>query len=179
MENNNNKNKNNKKENNRNIFRDAKFLIDQNIYKFLLALMKVIFIKNIKTTKTNKAMKILQNCIKKVNGEIIGDKKILEHLSLDFTPKNFKNIINFAKNQNGIFYGEILENILIIVLGMAFKSEKENIFGRYIYNNLELLKKSDNYILDEWFNQQLFNSQILEGVKDSKGSYIYIYKDIT
>ena len=174
MENNNNKNKNNKKENNRNIFRDAKFLIDQNIYKFLLALMKVIFIKNIKTTKTNKAMKILQNCIKKVNEKIIGKEKILEHLSLDFTPKNFKNIINFAKNQNGIFYGEILENILIIVLGMAFKSEKENIFGRYIYNNLELLKKSDNYILDEWFNQQLFNSQILEGVKDSKGSYIKI-----
>ena len=71
MENNNNKNKNNKKENNRNIFRDAKFLIDQNIYKFLLALMKVIFIKNIKTTKTNKAMKILQNCIKNTVSAVV------------------------------------------------------------------------------------------------------------
>jgi hypothetical protein len=41
-----NKNKNNKKEINRNIFRNAKFLIDQNIYKFLLALIQVILIFN-------------------------------------------------------------------------------------------------------------------------------------
>ena len=169
-----NNNKNNKKENNRNIFRDAKFLIDQNIYKFLLALMKVIFININKTTKTNRAIIILDDCIKKVNEIIIGKEKTTEHLSLKFTPENFRNIINFTKNQNDIFYGEILENILIIVFGMAFKAEKENIFGRYIYNNLEQLKKSDNYILDRWFDRRKFNSQILDGVKGSKESYIKI-----
>ena len=166
------KNKNKQKENNNNIFRDAKFLIDKNIYKFLLALMKVIFIKNNKTTKTNKAIKILSICIQKVNKEIIGEKNIIDHLSLEYTHINLRNIINFVKTQNSIFYSEILENLLIIVFSMAFKTEKENIFGRYIYNNIEKLKKSDNYILDDWFDQQKFNSQILEDVRGTSKSYI-------
>ena len=165
-------NKNKPKENNNNIFRDAKFLIDKNIYKFLLALMKVIFIKNNKTTKTNKAIKILSICIQKVNKEIIGEKNIIDHLSLEYTHINLRNIINFVKTQNSIFYSEILENLLIIVFSMAFKTEKENIFGRYIYNNIEKLKKSDNYILDDWFDQQKFNSQILEDVRGTSKSYI-------
>ena len=167
-------NKNKNKQNNRNIFRDAKLLIDPNIYKFLLALMKVIFIKNNKTSKSKDAMKNLKDCIKKVNEKIIGVKNSLEHLSLEYTPENFINIINFTKAQNSEFYSEILENLLIIVLGMAFNAKKENIFGKYIYNNIEQLKKSDNYIFEEWFNQQKFNFQILEGVKDSKESYIKI-----
>jgi len=166
------KNKNKHKENNNNIFRDAKFLIDKNIYKFLLALMKVIFIKNNKTTKTSKAIKILSICIQKVNKEIIGEKNIIDHLSLEYTHINLRNIINFVKTQNSIFYSEILENLLIIVFSMAFKTEKENIFGRYIYNNIEKLKKSDNYILDDWFDQQKFNSQILEDVRGTSKSYI-------
>jgi len=165
-------NQNNKKENNRNIFRDSKFLIDQNIYKFLLALMRVIFIQNNKTTKTRKALKILNGCIEKVNIKIIGKEKNLEHLSLEYTPKNLRNIINFVKIQNSLFYSEILENLLIIVFGMAFKAEKENIFGKFLYNNMDQLKKSDNYILDDWFNQQKFNSKILEEVKEARNSYI-------
>ena len=127
MENNQNKNSNEKKENNRNIFRDAKFLIDENLYRFLLALMKVIFIRNNKTIKTKKALEILDACIEKVNKEIIGKEKNLEHLSLEYTPKNLRNIINFVKTQNSIFYSEILENILIIVFVILFKTEKENI----------------------------------------------------
>ena len=134
-------NKNKNKQNNRNIFRDAKLLIDPNIYKFLLALMKVIFIKNNKTSKSKDAMKNLKDCIKKVNEKIIGVKNSLEHLSLEYTPENFINIINFTKAQNSEFYSEILENLLIIVLGMAFNAKKENIFGKYIYNNIEQLKK--------------------------------------
>jgi len=162
------------KKNNMKIFRDAKFLIDQNIYKFLLALMKVIFIKTIKTIKTNKAKKILNEFIQKINKEIIEKSKELKPLSLEYSPENFKNIINFVKSQNSIFYSEILENILIIVFGMAFNTKKENIFGKYIYNNLDILKKNNNYILDDWFNPQKFNSQILEGTKDSRESYIKI-----
>ena len=172
MESNQNKNSNEKKENNRNIFRDAKFLIDENLYRFLLALMKVIFIRNNKTIKTKKALKILDACIEKVNKEIIGKEKNLEHLSLEYTPKNLRNIINFVKTQNSIFYSEILENILIIVFGMAFKTEKENIFGRYIYSNINELKKSGNYILDDWFNQQKFNSKIFEEIRETRQSYI-------
>ena len=169
-----NKNKNNKKENNRNIFRNAKFLIDQNIYKFLLALIQVIFIKKNKTTKANKAIQILNDLIQKVNKEIIGEEKKLDHLSLDYNHQNFINIINFVKTQNSRFYSEILENILIIIFSMAFKNEKENIFGRYIYNNIEQLKKIKNDILAEWFDQQKFNSQVLEMVKDRRESYIRI-----
>ena len=169
-----NKNKNNKKEINRNIFRNAKFLIDQNIYKFLLALIQVIFIKKNKTTRANKAIQILNDLIQKVNKEIIGEEKKLDHLSLDYNHQNFINIINFVKTQNSRFYSEILENILIIIFSMAFKNEKENIFGRYIYNNIEQLKKIKNDILAEWFDQQKFNSQVLEMVKDRRESYIRI-----
>ena len=134
--------------------------------------MRVIFIQNNKTTKTRKALKILNGCIEKVNIKIIGKEKNLEHLSLEYTPKNLRNIINFVKIQNSLFYSEILENLLIIVFGMAFKAEKENIFGKFLYNNMDQLKKSDNYILDDWFNQQKFNSKILEEVKEARNSYI-------
>ena len=173
MENNQNKNNNN---NNRNIFRDTKFLIDQNIYIFLLTLMKAIFIEDNKISKN-----ILNNCIQKVNKEIIGEKKIQEHLSLKYTFKNFTNILNFVKTQNSILYSEIVENLLIIVFSMAFKTEKENIFGRYIYNNLDQLKKNENYILNEWFNPKKFKSKILDGINDSNKSYIQILleNDIT
>ena len=162
-----NQNKNQKKENYRNIFRDAKFLIDQNIYKFLLFLMKTIFIVDNKKSKTTK--KNLEKCIEKVNEEIIGIKK---YLQIEYSIQNFSNIINFVKTQNNIFYGEIVENLLIIVFGMAFKTEKENIFGRYIYNDIEKLKCNDNYILANWFNQKKFNSSILDRVNEARESYI-------
>jgi len=165
----NNQNKNNNNQNNRNIFRDTKFLIDQNIYKFLLTLMKAIFIEDNKISKN-----ILNNFIQKVNKEIIGETKIQEHLSLKYTFKNFTNILNFVKTQNSILYSEIVENLLIIVFSMAFKTEKENIFGRYIYSNLEQLKKNENYIFNEWFNPKKFKSKILDGIKDSNKSYIQI-----
>ena len=158
-------NQNQNKENN--IFKYAKFLIDQNIYIFLLALIKAIFLEVNKTFKRK-----LEDFIKKVNEKIIGIEKKSDYLNLEYTPDNFKNIIKFVKAQNRILYSEILENLLIIVFGMAFKTEKENIFGRYIYNNLEQLKKSDNYILDDWFYQQKFNSKILEGTKEARKSYI-------
>ena len=157
-------NKNQKKENHRNIFRDAKFLIDQNIYIFLLVLMKTIFIVDNKNNKER-----LKRFITKVNKEIIGEE---DYLKIEYTTQNFRNIINFVKTQNSIFYSEIVENLLIIVFGMAFKTEKENIFGRYIYNDIEKLKSNENYIFANWFNQKKFNPQILKGVKEAKESYI-------
>ena len=154
-----NQNKNQRRENYRNIFRNSKFLIDQNIYIFLLLLMKTIFIVDNEANK-----KRLIRFIKKVNEKIIGEEK--DYLKIEYTTQNFRNIINFVKTQNSIFYSEIVENLLIIVFGMAFKTEKENIFGRYLYNDIEILKSNKNYILANWFNQKKFNSKILEGVKD-------------
>ena len=157
----NNQNQNKKKVIYRNIFRDAKYLIDQKIYKFLLVLMKSIFIDN------NKGPKNLEKFIQKVNKEIIRKEN---YLQLEYTRKNFENITNFVKTQNSKFYSEILENLLIIVFGMAFKNKKENIFGRYLYNNIHELKEYN--ILNEWFEQAKFNSKIKESVKEAKESYI-------
>jgi len=45
--------------------------------------------------------------------------------------------------QNKKYAGEIFENILIMVFSIAFKTEKKNNFGKYIYNNIGKLKHID------------------------------------
>ena len=70
-----------------------------------------------------------------------------------YSINNFNNIINFINIQNKKYLGEIIEGILILIFNKVFKTEKDNTFGKYIFNNLAKLKDSTKYELADWFEE--------------------------
>ena len=120
-------NNDNKKEVNR-IFNNSKLLIDRNIYRFLFELLRSIFIKD---NKQEIIKKKIEFTIKKINNNWIQNKE--DYIDLVYSKKNLINIVKFVKQQNYLYAGEIIENILIIIFSFAFKTGKENIFGKYLY----------------------------------------------
>ena len=135
----------------KNIINDSKLLIDRNIYKLLFKLFYHIFLKSDESFPEDKLQKINEiirklniNCIKK-------EKEKLAILTKEYSNNNFINIIKFVKHQNCLYAGEIIENILIIIFSFAFKTGKENSFGKYIYNNISKLKDKKNYDIVNWF----------------------------
>ena len=67
--------------------------------------------------------------------------------------------MKFVKQQNNLYAGEIIENILIIIFSFAFKTGKENIFGKYLYIDIAKLKQSNEELFDNWFNKNMLNEE--------------------
>ena len=140
-------------------------LIDRNIFIYLKILITYIFIDPDKCFKNkSNVKKKLEEITKKINDNIIKEKEKL--IDLSYNKENLLNILEFAKKQNKIFAGDILEGILIIVFSKAFKTEKTNTFGKYIFNNLQ--KINDSSDLTDWFESgnTLFAPQELKNVKE-------------
>ena len=137
-------------------FKDIKHLIDINIYKFLLLLLKKIFVIKKFFSKTKECSDKFDKFIKKINEKIIKDKN--SYINEVCTEKNLNNILKFVKSQNKLFASEIVENLLIITFSFIFKTDKVNTFGQYIFNNLNKLK-NENKDLAEWFNFNEFSDQ--------------------
>ena len=129
----------------------SKQIIHKEIYICLFFLIKKIFIREGNTPYVNEIHKKLDICIDKINEKIIKEKN--KHIKSEYSVKNLRNILNFIKMQNKKYAGEIFENILIIVFSMAFKTEKENNFGKYIYNNIGKLKNIKNKELFKWIKK--------------------------
>ena len=162
------------------IFDDIKSLINLDYYKFLLILFENIFLKpNNKTTKSLDSAKQLKLWIEKIN-EKFYKKDEKGKLSIDYTLSNLKNILNFAKKQNKLYAAEIIENILIIVFSFAFKTRKENTFGKYLYNNMHRLKdkKSDEFskwfALDKFSQDRFYEFRNENDIKDMLKYDVYI-----
>ena len=162
------------------IFDDIKSLINLDYYKFLLILFENIFLKpNNKTTKSLDSAKQLKLWIEKIN-EKFYKKDEKGKLSIDYTLSNLKNILNFAKKQNKLYAAEIIENILIIVFSFAFKTRKENTFGKYLYNNIQRLKdkKSDEFskwfVLDKFSQDRFYEFRSENDIKDMLKYDVYI-----
>ena len=162
------------------IFEDIKSLINVDYYKFLLILLKNIFLKpNNKTTKSLDSSKQLKSWIEKIN-EKFYKKDEKGKLSIEYTFSNLKNILNFAKKQNKLYAAEIVENILIIVFSFAFKTRKENTFGKYLYNNIQRLKdkKSDEFskwfVLDKFNQDRFYEFRNENDIKDMLNYDVYI-----
>ena len=154
------------------IIESSKNLINENIYKFLLYLFKHIFITQSKTKKAFNAMKILNSWIKIINEKIIIKKE--NFISTYYTIDNFRNIIKFVKTQNKLYAGDIIENILMIIFSLGFKTNKENTFAKYLYNNLFRIKQPSCTILAEWFDNTKFKPDELKNFKNllNEGPYI-------
>ena len=145
-------------------------VIDKKIYKFLLILLENIFLKPINPESYKKIEEYLKNWIETINTKIIKDKN--KWISTEYTTENFENIIDFLKSQNKILAGDILEGILILIFSYAFKTDKGNGFGEFLYkNNLKdensdtlnydyKLENSENKDLIKWFKKTFLPNEL-------------------
>ena len=122
-------------------FEHTKYILVPNIHKFLYVLIKYFFMGKEIMSRTKEK---LDKFIDKLNKEDF-EIGILNNDRCDI--KDFKKIFNFIKTQNNIFASEIFENIIIRVLSFAFKTKNEDFFGKYLYNDLEALKKNHEFFL--------------------------------
>ena len=154
------------------IIESSKKLINPNVYKFLFYLFKHIFLNQRKTKSAFNAIEKLDSWVKIINEKIISIKK--NFISTNYSLNNLKNIIKFVKKQNKLFAADIIENILIILFSLGFKTNKENTFAKYLYNNLDRIKKPENTDLAEWFDNTKFKPEELKDFKKllNEGPYI-------
>ena len=136
------------------IIESSKHLINEELHRFLFFLFKHIFLHESKTKTSFNAIKKLISWIKIINEKMIIIKD--NFISTKYSKQNFRNIIKFVKSQNILYSSDIIENILIIIFTIAFKTTKENTFAKYIYNNLHRIKQPDNTDLAEWFDSSKF-----------------------
>ena len=127
------------------ILKDIKVVLNRNIYICLYNLFDHIFIKkeNSSSKASTKKNQVLKALIDKINNNIILDEK--KFINLDYSTKNFDNIIFFVESQNKIFAGDIIEDILISVFSQAFFTDKDNTIDKYIYSNLYNAKDLTNF----------------------------------
>ena len=130
----------------------SKQIINKEIYLYLFFNIKRIFLKEKNNIRTSKIYKKINEYNDTINEKIIKRKDRYIKIS-EYSIKNLENILNFIKMQNRKYAEEIFENILIIVFSMAFKTEKKNNFGKYIYNNIGKLKDKKNNELFEWIKK--------------------------
>ena len=143
-------------------FDNSKLLINKKMQIFLYYLIKSIFISVNKIKKNYQIDIKIKAWIEEVNKNLIKNKE--NYISVEYTNKNLKNILKFVKTQNELYAGEILENILIIVFSYAFDSKKENSFGKYLHNNMGLIKDKDNNDFLYWFKIDKFKQDELKRI---------------
>ena len=129
----------------------SSFAINKEIFLFLFILIKHIIIKNKSKPKIEDK---LNEWIKYFNDNYIKEEK--KFINKEYTKENFKNILNFIKNQNRIYAGDILEGILIYIFSLAFKADKDYTFGKYLYNNISKFKDETNFDLEKFFLKEKF-----------------------
>ena len=145
-------------------FKDTKELIDPTIHKFLYALMKYIFYGKDQTKKETREK--LYEFIKKINEKEKKESKHFriyidqddrdrtrERMNCDLT--NLEDILNFIRIHNFIMASEIIENIMIRLISFSFRAKSSDFFGKYIYNNLYLLRTNKKIILNWIFKEKL------------------------
>ena len=132
-------------------------LINREIYLYLFNLMKFIFINPRKSNKKEIEEK-LEKYTNNINKKIIKkeDKYINIKVNLMYTKENFMNIIDFIKTQNLLFAGDIIEGILIMVFSLGFETDKDNCFGKFLFNNMTRFFSLRYNDLADWYKKEKF-----------------------
>jgi len=139
-------------------------IINKKVYIFLYCLVKNIILNGKQKEKEKVLSQELQNMLDVINKEI-KDKN--NHINLEYSTQNFNNILNYIKSQNLILAGDILEGILISVFSLAFKTEKENAFGEYLYVDIEeKYKIEESKDLFQWFIKDEFKPKELQNLEN-------------
>ena len=127
-------------------------LINKNIYLYLYNLIKYIFLNTKKSLEVEKKLVLHTN---KINEEIIKDKKkFIDIKNNVYSKENIINILDFIKMQNLLYSGDIMEGILIMSFNCAFETERDNSFGKYLFNNLNKIMDPYNNELAAWFKKK-------------------------
>ena len=136
-------------------------IINKKVYIFLYCLVKNIIVNG------NQDEKVFQKLKKKLEAINKETKDKNKHITLEYSIENFKNILNYIKNQNLILAGDILEGILISVFSLAFKTEKENAFGEYLYADINGKYKLEESEIDliKWFIKDDFKPRELQNLE--------------
>ena len=151
------------------LFDDSKVIIHPEGYIFLYILIKYVFFgkEGIKEKTYLKLIKFTEKLSERgfnINLENIeNNRKEKDKIEII---KTFKIIFDFTKVQNIIYSPEIIENILIMIFSFGFDVNQSDSFGKYIYNNLEMLSLNDEIktkIVSDWF------------VNDNLKSFINLY----
>ena len=167
--------------------------IDKTIYKYLLFLMKYIFMgeKNLMNKeKIPEEINKLKEFTEHINKNIIKKEHkyiLIEPKQVIYTFKNLLNIINFIKMQNLMYAGDILEGILIIIFSYSIEVSRDNDFGKFLYSNMSKIRESSNDILPQWFSksENVFQHDEIKNIKTLLAKDFYFrdnlenYKDMT
>jgi len=107
-------------------------IINRALYSFLYSLLKRIFLReNIVNVNVNGRIRIWMN---RINQELIKNEE--KYITQEFNIRNMENILDFIKSQNKVFAGDIFEGILIKIFSLTIIADRDETFGKYIYNNL-------------------------------------------
>ena len=133
-------------------------LINRDIYLYLFHLNKFIFLNPRKSNSTKKIEEKLAIYTDNINEKIIKnkDKYINININLMYTKENFMNIFDFIKMQNLLFAGDIIEGILIMIFSMGLETDKDNCFGKYLFNNMNRFVSLKHNDLAKWFKKEKF-----------------------
>ena len=161
------------------ICKNFKSHINKTIYKYLLILMKYIFLEKeiFKNQKDiDKIIDKLKAFTEKINENIIKEKENFIKIEPEneiYTYKNLMNILKFVKKQNLMFAGDILEGILIIIFSYSIKTSQEDEFGKYVFSNFSKLrekgeKENQNIDLIKWFGgaKEKFKPKEIKDIKE-------------
>ena len=155
------------------LFNDYSKFINKDLYKFLFALFSKIFLNDTD-------IEGLDKYIQKINEKLIKNEN--KYINTEYNIKNFNNIIHFVKGQNMVYAGDIIESILIIIFSFAFKTDKGNTFGKYIYNNLYTIRKKFNFDLAKWFQENKLKPKELRDMytllENDNSDYVNYYEYI-
>ena len=128
-------------------FKETKELINPKIQLYLYALIKSQFFEGSKNI-TSKVTKITRKIEEKYRIDITSRR--LDNSN----PNIFIRIAKFVQLQNSLFFSEILENIIIKVLSLAFQTKNSDFFGKYIYNNLKGIRDNKDFFDTPWINKK-------------------------
>ena len=150
-------------------FKNSKKLIDEKIHLYLFFLLNYIFLGdkyNNKQRRQHSIKEKLESLTKEINKNIFQNPD--KYIKIEYSIKNFTNIIEFIKIQNKNYAGEIVEDILIYIFSKVIRVDSRKTFGKYIFNNLySLTMPSYKLELQDWFKQapNLFNETELKEFK--------------
>ena len=123
-------------------FDNNKEIIAPQIHICLYFLIKYLFMGE--KSMTENSIKKLKDFIKRINLGITLNKEATNI-------ENMNRIFYYIKKQNYLFASEILENIMIKVLSFALNVERDEFFGKHLYNNIGTLK-CDKPIFIDWID---------------------------
>ena len=138
-------------------------ILNRQIYLFIYSLLKKIFIKPNKNYQ-KKLDEHLNKWINQINTEII--RKNEYYISTEYSKNNLRNILLFVKKQNIKYNGDIIENILIYIFSLVFKTEQDNTFSKYIFNNLTKLREHNNLDLIDWIQKEKILPKEFQDLKE-------------